>query len=185
MLSNDLDFMADPDPFDEISKDTLQIGIILRTDFTDEDAWQSFYSKLKDAEQTFVAENNPEPEDEHDPSSSDQQMVDGEDDSSEDEQDSSQIFKVINPSSPAHRTRFSNISNLTALRLLNDVSIRPAPSPPAGEKRIKPPNRLVDHDGWQEIYTGKTLWIYDLRSNEDQCVRLINQTSSDMYGTAT
>lgn len=71
LLSNDPDFMADPDPFDEISKDTLQIGIILRTDFTDEDAWQSFYSKLKDAEQTFVAENNPEPEDEHDPSSSD------------------------------------------------------------------------------------------------------------------
>ena len=177
-MSNVADFITDPDPFDEISQDTLEIGIVLRTDFTNEDAWQTFYSKLQHAEEKFVAENNLEPVDESKPS------IQG-DESSEDEQDLPQIFKVINPSSLVHRTQFSNISNLTALRVLNDVSIRPAPSPPASENRIKPPNRLVDHDGWQEIYTGKTLWIYDIRSNEDQSVRLVNQTSSDIYGTAT
>lgn len=188
--SNSSDFIAESDPFDELSRDTSEIGIVLRTDFTNDDAWQTFHSKLQDAEQTFATENNPEPDDDKmvqdGPEPLNQQTADeAEDSSSEEEEDSSPIFKVINASSPAHRAQFSQISNLTALRLLNDVSIRPAPVPPAGEKRIKPPNRLVDHDGWQEIYTGKTLWIYDARSNEDQCVRLVNQTSSDMYGTAT
>lgn len=128
-----------------------------------------------------MMQDEPEPS-----SSSSQQTPEENDESSSEDEDPSPIFKIINPSSPALRAQFTHISNLTALRLLNEISIRPAPSPPTGEKRLKPPNRLVDHDGWQEIYTGKTLWIYDARSNEDQCVRLVNQTSSDsLYGTAT
>ena len=50
---------------------------------------------------------------------------------------------------------------------------------------MRPPNRLVDHDGWQEVYSGKTVWIYDAKSNQDQCVRLVSQKSAAMYGTAT
>lgn len=96
------------------------------------------------------------------------------------------IFHIINaaPSSPI-RAMFAGISNLTALRLLNDVDIRRIPEPPAGTKRIKPPNRLVDYHGWQEVYSGKMVWVYDEQSNLDQCVRLVGQESATMYGTAT
>ncbi|KAG6866634.1 hypothetical protein C0991_000744 [Blastosporella zonata] len=81
-------------------------------------------------------------------------------------------------------SRFQDISNLTALRLLNDVDIRPAPKLPAGESRIKPQNRLIDQGTWQEIYSGMNIWIYDAQSNTDQCVRLVSQ-EGDIYGTAT
>ena len=44
---------------------------------------------------------------------------------------------------------------------------------------------LVDYHGWQEVYTGKTLWVYDARSNADGCVRLVSGVGAGMYGTAT
>ena len=96
------------------------------------------------------------------------------------------IVHVLNPppSSPL-RTSLSGASNLTVLRLLNDVDVRRVLDPPAGTKRIKPPNRLVDYHGWQEVYTGKTLWVYDRTSNADQCARLVSQRSASLYGTAT
>lgn len=197
------DFVTDMDPFDKDSKDTPEIGILVRTDYSDEDAWQTFHSKLQDAEKEFTAEDvseeNKMTEDEpsdsshsnhaSDPSSQStaiegDAMEEDEESSSEDE-DQPPIFKIINPSTPDQRATLSLASNLSALRLLNDVNIQRAPSPPAGTKRIKPPNRLVDHDGWQEAYSGKTLWIYDTKSNSDQCVRLINQQGSNVYGTAT
>ena len=87
-------------------------------------------------------------------------------------------------SQSADRDRIVNISNLRALRLFNDVDIRPAPSPPPGTKRISPPKPLIDQGGWQEIYSGKNLWIYDLRSNTDECVRVVSQ-AGDFYGTAS
>jgi len=43
---------------------------------------------------------------------------------------------------------------------------------------------LIDQGGWQEIYLGKQLWIYDSRSNSDDCVRVVSQVG-DFYGTAT
>ncbi len=103
----------------------------------------------------------------------------------DDEGDDAPIFCVINAATPAEQARFAGLSNIAALRLFNDVDVRRAPAPPQGTRRIKPPNRLVDHDGWQEVYAGKTVWIYDARSNQDQCVRLVSQTSAAMYGTAT
>jgi len=90
------------------------------------------------------------------------------------------IIKVI----PNLSDIFNGISNLTALRLLNDVGIRLAPSPPAGASRIRPSNRLIDKGGLQEIYTGQTIWIYDGQSNTDESVRLVSQ-EGDVYGTAT
>ncbi|PIL36151.1 hypothetical protein GSI_01811 [Ganoderma sinense ZZ0214-1] len=95
------------------------------------------------------------------------------------------VFFVVNPVSPDERTKLTGISNLTALRLLNDVDVRRAPAPPRGTKRIRPPNRLVDHDGWQEVYAGKMVWVYDEKSNQDQSVRLVSQRGTPMYGTAT
>lgn len=91
------------------------------------------------------------------------------------------IIKIVSrPGDPL----FDGISNLTALRLLNDVDIRLAPLPPSGTSRITPSNRLIDRNGLQEIYRGKTIWIYDRQSNADESVRLVNQ-EGDMYGTAT
>lgn len=93
---------------------------------------------------------------------------------------SEHIIKII----PNQSNILKDISNLTALRLLNDVGIRLSPSPPAGANRIKPGNRLIDKGGLQEMYTGKTIWIYDGQSNTDESVRLVSQ-QGDVYGTAT
>jgi len=97
------------------------------------------------------------------------------------------IFHIIDPPASSHaRTELEGISNLTALRLLNDADVRRIPDPPAGTKRLKPPNRLVDHHGWQEVYVGKMVWVYDVKSNSDECVRLVSQQGADaVYGTAT
>lgn len=95
------------------------------------------------------------------------------------------VFVVVNATTPDGRAKLTGISNLTALRLFNDVDVRQAPNPPRGTERIKPQNRLVDLDGWQEVYGGKTMWVYDEKSNQDQSVRLVGQQGTAMYGTAT
>ncbi|KAI0675274.1 hypothetical protein C8Q78DRAFT_532617 [Trametes maxima] len=204
---DDAAFTNDDDPFDAIAEDAPGVGILLRADYTDEHAWQNFYSKLQEAEAEFASEAAP---DGAEPAEADMDgeapsaaqaaassSTDAEGDTTMDDDDdagadaegddgdeAAPIFFVVN-APPADQTRFSGISNLAALRLLNDVDVRRAPKPPPGEKRLKPQNRLVDHDGWQEVYAGKTVWIYDARSNQDQCVRLVSPRSAALYGTAT
>jgi hypothetical protein len=167
----------------------------VRTDYTNEDAWQTVYAKLKEAEKELASDDTSEADEmvEDEPARGAQNQVSPADAMQEDSSESSSddddegiglIFKIINPQSSESRAQLTSISNLSALRLFNDMDIRLAPTPPAGTKRIKPPNRLVDFDRWQEVYSGKTLWIYDATSNEDQCVRMVGQ-SGDMYGTAT
>ncbi|OSD06839.1 hypothetical protein PYCCODRAFT_1431029 [Trametes coccinea BRFM310] len=197
----DADFTTDDDPLDAISDDAPGLGILLRTDYSDEAAWQAFYAKLQDAEAEFSSEVPSEsPDADADmhgeapsaaqgaaSSSTDAEgdtTMDDEDAEGDDGDDAAPIFLVID-APPAERAKFEGLSNLAALRLLNDVDARRAPAPPAGTKRIRPPNRLIDHDGWQEVYTGKTIWIYDAKSNQDHCVRLVSQKSAAMYGTAT
>ncbi|KAF8621548.1 hypothetical protein AX15_007717 [Amanita polypyramis BW_CC] len=169
------EFMQDLDPFDELIN-AEEPGIVLRTDYSDESAWEIFRSKLRDAEEeiksTFTAADD------------DDEPTDEQDSSSESSADAPPVIKVINPATPELRALFNNVSNLTALRLLNDVDIQPSPAPPSGTKRIHPPNRLIDQEGWQEIYTGHKIWIYDEQSNSDQCARLVSQ-QGDVYGTAT
>ncbi|KZT11003.1 uncharacterized protein LAESUDRAFT_644173 [Laetiporus sulphureus 93-53] len=195
IANEDAEFVTDDDPLHALTADVPGLGILLRTDYSNEDAWQTFGEKLQEGEAEFSVMRTPEDATMTDAQGSistkkdvDEAMDqdEGDDDKDEDEGESSaslRIFTVIN-AALSDRARFANLSNLGALRLLNDVDIRPAPTPPPGTKRIKPPNRLVDHDGWQEVYTGKTVWIYDARSNTDQCVRLVSQ-QSDFYGTAT
>ncbi|KIM91937.1 hypothetical protein PILCRDRAFT_103 [Piloderma croceum F 1598] len=188
------DFVTDVDPWDESTSNIPEIGILVRTDYTNEDAWQTVYAKLKEAEKEFASDDISEADKmvEDEPARGTQNQVSPadamqEDDSSssdEDDEGIGLIFKIINPQSSESRAQFTSISNLAALRLFNDMDIRLAPTPPAGTQRIKPPNRLVDFHGWQEVYSGKSLWIYDVTSNEDQCVRIVGQ-SGDMYGTAT
>jgi hypothetical protein len=191
---NNADFHMDSDPFDEASTNREELGILLRTDFSDEAAWLAFYSRLEEGEKEFAAspleevtmmDDQPEPNEANPNGTAATTTVEDDSDESDDENSLSAIFHVVNPSLPQERALLTNISNLAALRLFNDVDVRQAPTPPPDTKRIRPPNRLVDSGGWQEVYVGKNLWIYDVRSNSDQCVRVVSQTSSDMYGTAT
>ncbi|KAJ7188505.1 hypothetical protein C8R46DRAFT_979619 [Mycena filopes] len=188
------EFLNDDDPSDALVGEGPQLGLLLRTDFSNEDAWQSFCARLKSEEQDFIQSMQPTPSAptevaQGSSSTADVKMVaDGDDDEDEESDDdeglTAPIIKIIDPVSELDRALVQNISNLRALRLLNDVDIRPAPPPPQGTKRYSPPNRLVDKKGWQEIYAGLTVWIYDTRSNADQCARLVSQ-EGDVYGTAT
>lgn len=190
------DFVADDDPFDELSDEAPGLGILVRTDYSNEEAWQAFYGKLQEGEAEFAPAQSPEDVPRtgdsseaagRSPASSrpdnDADAMDEDDENEGEDGEPPPIFFVVN-APPEGRARFAGISNLAALRLLNDVDIRAAPSPPTGTKRIKPPHRLVDHDGWQEVYAGKTVWIYDARSNVDQCVRLVSGAGGP-YGTAS
>ena len=186
----------DDDLFDEIADDEAPgLGILVRTDFSNDEAWQSFLAKLKEGEEEFSSSSPPdqledvgmnqdvEPPAPTSPSTSDVKTEDDKEDSDgSSSQGSGPIIAILDPS-PEIRPYFSEISNLAALRLLNDVDVRKLAIPPTA-KRFNPPNPIVDCDGWQEIYHGKTLWIYDATSNQDQCARLVSKRS-DFYGTAT
>ncbi|KAL4074164.1 hypothetical protein V8B97DRAFT_737622 [Scleroderma yunnanense] len=182
------DFVSDGDPLDGISTRRPELGLIVRTDFSDEGAWASFCSRLAEGESDYAAETTSEDIEDGQQSMESTPIpasidIDSCDDS-DDEREPPSIFYIINPSAPHERALLENISNFTALRLLNDVDVRPAPSPPQGTKHVRTPNKLVDLNKWQEIYVGKSIWVYDSKSNVDQCVRLVSQ-SGDMYGTAT
>ncbi|SJK98016.1 uncharacterized protein ARMOST_01272 [Armillaria ostoyae] len=166
----------DADPLDRLLDD-VDGGVVLRTDFSNDEAWSAFLSRLKVAEEEYTEANKPDEDTKMD-------HDDDGDESDEESEASGQLIKIIDPSTPEERSLFQDISNLRALRLVNDVDIRPAPTLPAGTKRISPPNRLVDRSGWQEIYSGVNIWIYDSRSNTDQSLRLVSQ-EGDVYGTAT
>lgn len=174
----------DDDPYDVILSDVVG-GLVIRTDFSNEDAWNAFSAKLKEAEDEIsgggeqaaegLAQDNTSTE------ATDVNMDDGNE--SEDSEEG-KLIKVVNPTLPEEREILENISNIRALRLFNDIDIRPSPPVPSGSKRVSPQNRLVDFAGWQEIYSGVTLWIYDTQSNVDQSVRLVS-AKGDVYGTAT
>jgi hypothetical protein len=90
------------------------------------------------------------------------------------------LFSLI--SDPA---RYSGISNLRALRLLFDVSVRAAPVPipllpelSLGRRQQQQrQHRLTCLRGLQEAYDtrGRTLWIFDARSRVDGCARLVSE----------
>ncbi|KAF7790352.1 hypothetical protein EIP86_001307 [Pleurotus ostreatoroseus] len=196
-------FETDADPLDAHCGNAPGLGVLVRTDFADERAWAAFYEKLQAAEREFAEDVGEDADGDGEEgmavedasasgsgsASASMDVDNDENDSSDDESPGASsptpIIHTLNPppTSPL-RPLLTHISNLTALRLLTDVAVRCAPAPPAGTKRIKPPNRLVEHDGWQEVYVGKTLWVYDARSNADGCVRLVSARGAG-YGTAT
>lgn len=49
----DADFSTDEDPLDELSDDAPGIGLLVRTDYTDDAAWHAFHTKLQEAETEF------------------------------------------------------------------------------------------------------------------------------------
>ena len=191
------------------------MGIVVRADFSDENAWNAFLEKLNEAENEFATELGAKLEDDEDDgmdqdgpegqgSSSDVTTAneimdeddeeDGESEEGMEDEDNtgsspSPIFAILNPSPESALRSFlaakGSPSNLTILRLLTDVNVRRAPVPPPDVKRIKPSNRLVDYHQWQEVYKGKGIWVYDARSNQDQTVRVVSLEGSSSYGTAT
>ncbi|KAF8070326.1 hypothetical protein FPV67DRAFT_1012639 [Lyophyllum atratum] len=175
------DFTQDDDPFDYLLEGQ-ELGILLRTDYSNDDAWQALCTRLQGAEQE-LAEAVKQPESTGTDEIDQAQAEDSDSDMESGDDVPFPIIKVVDPTLP-ERAIFHGISNLSALRLLNDVDIRLAPSPPVGESRIRPPNRLIDQGTWQEIYSGMNIWIYDAQSNTDQCLRLVSQ-EGDIYGTAT
>jgi hypothetical protein len=176
---------TDLDPLDGVTRDVPELGLIVRTDFSDEPSWTTFCTRLQDSEKELIlGSDDVDDNASRQPPQPDGVEQDGSDDEDEDEDTPPAIFHIINPSSPQERELLANVSNLTVLRLFNDVDVRLSPTPPHGAKRIDPPNRLVDYQGLQEFYQGKNVWIYDTKSNTDQCVRVVSQ-SGDMYGTAT
>jgi hypothetical protein len=189
-------YTTDDDPLDSVSTNTPGLGLLVRTDFMDEVAWQAFLIKLTDAESEFSADLDVQMDEDDNDDENDGEDEEDDDEGHNDDNEvspnplslkSAPIFHVIDPptSNPA-RERLAGITNLTAMRLFNDVDVRRVPGPPRGVPPIKPPNRLVDYQGWQEVYTGKIVWVYDAKSNTDQSVRLVSQKSSDsVYGTAT
>ena len=189
--NDESDFFMDDDLFDEITDDEAPgLGILVRTDFSNDEAWGAFLARLKEGEDEFAPPASREEDTGIDRdklpasgSTPDVKVDNGKDDSDDSsDRDPDPIISILDPS-PEVRPYFSDISNLAALHLLNDVDIRKLEIPP-NTKRFDPPNPIVDYHGWQEIYHGKTLWIYDATSNQDQCARLVSKRS-DFYGTAT
>ena len=185
-LIYDLSKFDDPDPFDYLTEDD-QLGLIIRTDFSNEEAWSAFCNQVQVSQKDFISDLTNDSPDQLEESAS-IPVADGNDEADDNESDSSNeppdFLKILNPVEQSDRIRFTNMSNLRALRLFNDVDIRPTPERPAGTKPISPPCPLIDVLGWQEIYSGKNIWIYDTLSNVDGSVRVVSQTSN-FYGTAT
>lgn len=161
--------------------DGEEVGLLVRTDFTDQIAWEEFLRQLGQSERALLDSLKSTTRDDTTTSTD----VGMEEDASESDSDPDSapehIIKVL---SCTGDSLFEDISNLTALRLLNDVDLRLAPPVPTGVTRIQRGNRLIDSNGLQEVYRGKTIWIYDKKSNLDASVRLVGP-QGDIYGTAT
>ncbi|KAF9528540.1 hypothetical protein CPB83DRAFT_854337 [Crepidotus variabilis] len=182
----------DPDPQDGLLEDE-ELGLIIRTDFTNDTAWSNFYNKVLETQKELVSDLKAGASGSADDSVDTKadvamndvsQTTDDNSKSGSDCESAPDIVKFLYPQDPETRQQLTNLSNLKALRLYNDVGIRTAPTRPEGTKPISPSNPLIDQNGWQEIYSGKNIWIYDSRSNTDECVRVVAQ-KSDFYGTAT
>ncbi|CUA75931.1 hypothetical protein RSOLAG22IIIB_01934 [Rhizoctonia solani] len=191
-------FEFGPDPYDIPDLQGSRVigtrGIVVRTHFdsNDEPAWGAFLKSLEQLERRSLADvSNVQMPMESDSDSGeeaeDEEMV--ETNQSPITYGSDAIFIVVDPikqeAYQALRDRLSNASNIALLRLFNDVSIAPSPSPPASEpKRIKPGHRLIDEDGFQEVYSGGRIWVWDNQSGKNQSLRLVSPQVF-VYGDAT
>ena len=157
---------------DDPTVTTAPPGIVLRTDYStgSDDAWAAFYSALQDTERDFFADQTPTPvatpPTDNDNDSDDSDDASSTDDDDDDEPPSFALFALL--SDPA---QFNNISNLRALRLFFDVSVR------ATTQQSVVQHRLSGLRGLQETYDarGRTIWIFDARSRFDGSVRLVSE----------
>lgn len=180
------DITEDDDPFDSITNNGA-LGILLRTDFSDEAAWNIFALRVTGAEKelTDSLKSFHGSDDAQAPAGAtnlDIHEGDGPSSEEDDIEPNFELIKIVNPATEDERELVKNLSNIACLRLFNDVDVRLIQRPPGQKPTV--PHPLVDWRGWQEIYTGLDLWIYDTLSNEDQCARVVSQ-QGDLYGTAT
>jgi len=162
------------------SDTTLGVGLVLRTDYSNNDAWTKFCDALRDAEKESLGE-----EDDADMEENNADENDGDSDSDSDSEDDGKAQPLfVLKSDPS--LNLAGISNIAALRLFNDVDIGPAPKKPAdtSHSKVKVSHPLMDKDGLVEAYKGNLLWIYDAKSNTDGSVRVVNQ-NCETHGIAT
>lgn len=210
----------DHDDDNDDDDDAAPPGVLLRTDYSagSDEAWASFCGTLRDAEREFLADQQSSsfasaPDDDgdvemapapasHSPvpagegSGDDDDEGEGEEGGAEGEENELALFSLVSDS-----VRFDGISNLRALRLLFDVSVRAAPAPPSPldsstrsgssssfahpqhqpkqkqQQQKRHQHRLTCQRGLQETYDarGRTLWIFDARSRSDGCARLVSE----------
>jgi hypothetical protein len=204
-----------PDPFDFVDEPDSVVplrGIIVRTDFIDDDKWAGFCETVLKSEQEGMADllsSNMPPgstiDAPNDKGDEDESSSEGDDEQDEDAMTGdtggktipigleSDAFIFVDSSKWPSTTEgppLQNASNIALLRLFNDIDIVPCLPLPQGGKRVQgslgqsPSFRLVDWHGFHEVYSGRMIWVYDSRSNADGCVRLITQRPTK-YGLAT
>ncbi len=139
----DADFSTDDDPLDSLLEGD-ELGLLIRTDYSNNAAWDAFCARLREAEADIVAE--PEGNADVAMGGSDEEE-EGDDGGGPPERP--RVFKIVDPTAAEDRALLDGVSNLAALRLFADLAIREAPPRPPGTMRVNPPNRLIDHDGWQ------------------------------------
>ncbi|KAF8717761.1 Tryptophan synthase beta subunit-like PLP-dependent enzyme, partial [Rhizoctonia solani] len=204
-------FELGPDPYDILNlKDSRIIGtrgIVVRThlDSKDEPTWNAFLTTLEDLERKSFGDL-PDAQMESDSDSDEEEEEEGQGEGEETSQrnedeemadagskpicyESDALFTIVDPVNKevyhTLRNKLSNASNITLLRLFNDASIAPSPSlSDNAPKRIKPGHRLIDEDGFQEVYNGGRIWVWDYQSTKDQTLRLISPQVF-VYGDAT
>ncbi|KAG8907477.1 hypothetical protein FRB99_004053 [Tulasnella sp. 403] len=215
---------SDPDLFDLDDRNTGDSivglkGVIVRTDYANDVAWERFVSAVKETEAEGIREMSEKMQEDDGGNEGDEEgSTEDEDEDNEDEERDAKMdvseagqegtttqpdpappkgsaFHIVElPPDQRHITE--NASNLRLLRLFNDVDIVEAPKkpPPEGvyyvgpqakETTISPDNKLVEKFGLKEVYPGRVVWVYDARSNDDMCARLIRNGVDDGYGSYT
>ncbi|CAE6413250.1 hypothetical protein ACGC1H_002960 [Rhizoctonia solani] len=193
-------FEPESDPYDIPGLQDSRVigtrGIVVRTHFdsNDEPAWDAFMTSLEELERKSLADvPNIQMESSNDSEEDEEGEEEGDDEMAEAGPlpiyESDAIFTVVDPvkqeAYQAWRDRLSDASNIALLRLFNDASIAPSPSLPAtAPKRIKPGHRLIDEDGFQEVYSGGRIWVWDHQSVKNQSLRLVSPQVF-VYGDAT
>ncbi|KAH8831516.1 hypothetical protein DL96DRAFT_835928 [Flagelloscypha sp. PMI_526] len=176
-----------PDPFD-FPEDEEPMGVLVRTDYEDEESWQSFLDGVRRAEEELLSELKQSNADEDvamDDASGSSQAAPGEleeeehESSSDDDEVAPKIISVLSDPST-----LSGLTNILVLRLLCDASLARAPTKPNDVKAL-PPHRLTGSVGLRETFSKTpTIWIYDSLSNKDGSLKAINNIGPELYGCA-
>ncbi|KAG8748154.1 hypothetical protein FRC10_008887 [Ceratobasidium sp. 414] len=184
-------FETDPDPHDipgltESSAIGIR-GVVVRTHFdpADQAAWGTFLSSLEDLERRSLSSiadtQDSESEGEDDDgerekgpgttgqgNAQDTEMAEGDRPPALAlAYETDAVFVIIDPTKQelgrASQESLSNASNITLLRLFNDVLVLPAPLLPANSpKCIKPGHRLIDEDGFRVCFMSLPTMSIDL-----------------------
>jgi len=113
------------------------------------------------------------------------QDQDAKSDASDDSDEESELYALIcfDPP-PEFRVVFENQANITLLRLFLDVDIELIPPMPEKSK-VDDKVPLRNYDGFQEVYKGRQVWVYDAASNQDGSVQCVSARGHPQGNIAT